>query len=99
MLNWSKTLSKELGKHNITVNNVLPGYTDTQRLNEVINQVSEKFQITKTQYSQKLIDQIPLGRFGRPQEIAAVASFLLSPEASFISGASIPVDGGWTPCP
>jgi len=99
MLNWSKTLSKELGKFNITVNNVLPGYTETERLLEVIAGVSAKQRISTDDYSKILISQIPLGRFGRPEEIGAVASFLLSDEASFVTGISIPVDGGWTPCP
>lgn len=99
MLNWSKTLSKEFGKFNITVNNVLPGYTETERLLEVIDGVSSKQGIPKEAYADKLIGQIPMGRFGRPEEIAAVAGFLLSDESSFVNGASIPVDGGWTPCP
>ena len=99
MLNWSKTLSKELGKNNITVNNVLPGYTETERLIEVIDGVSKKLNISKEEYSQRIIGQVPLGRFGKPEEIASVVSFLLSEDASFVSGVSIPVDGGWTPCP
>ncbi len=98
MLNWSKTLSKELGKNNITVNNVLPGYTETERLIEVINDVSKKMNLSTNEYSQRIINQVPLGRFGKSEEIASVVSFLLSDEASFITGASIPVDGGWTPC-
>ncbi len=98
MLNWSKTLSKELGPINITVNNVLPGYTETQRLIEVIDNVSKKDSVSREDYRRNLVNQIPLGRFGRPEEVAAVAVFLFSDEASFVSGASIPVDGGWTPC-
>lgn len=99
MLNWSKTLSKELGKFNITVNNILPGYTETERLKEVIGANSKEAGLSYGEYSSRIINQIPLGRFGRPEEIASVASFLLSEEASFVSGTSISVDGGWTPCP
>ncbi|MFY7994331.1 MAG: SDR family oxidoreductase [Bacteriovoracaceae bacterium] len=99
MLNWSKTLSKELGKHGITVNNVLPGYTETERLIEVIDGVSSKMGIEKSEYSNKLISQIPMNRFGRPEEIGAVVGFLISDDSSFVNGVSIPVDGGWTPCP
>jgi 3-oxoacyl-[acyl-carrier protein] reductase len=98
MLNWSKTLSKEIGKNNITVNNVLPGYTETDRLVEVIDGASKKLNISKEEYSQKILDQVPLRRFGRPEEIASVVTFLLSEDSSFVSGVSIPVDGGWTPC-
>ncbi len=98
MLNWSKTLSKELGRSQITVNNILPGYTETERLYEVIKGVSKKQQTSEETFKKKLIDQIPLGRFARPDEIGAVAAFLLSKEASYINGVSIPVDGGWTPC-
>jgi 3-oxoacyl-[acyl-carrier protein] reductase len=99
MLNWSKTLSKELGPFNITVNNILPGYTETSRLVEVLKGNSEKAGLSLDEFSSKIISQIPLGRFGKPDEIAAVACFLLSEDSSFVSGASIPVDGGWTPCP
>jgi 3-oxoacyl-[acyl-carrier protein] reductase len=98
ILNWSKTLSKELGPLNITVNNVLPGYTETQRLVEVINGVSSKLKVTNKEYSDELLKQVPMKRFGQPKEIAAVAAFLISEEASFVTGVSIPVDGGWTPC-
>ncbi len=97
MVNWSKTLSKELGPMNITVNNVLPGYTETNRLHEVLEGVSNKMKISKEEYSNNILRQVPLGRFGKPEEIASVINFLLSEEASFITGVSIPVDGGWTP--
>ena len=97
MLNWSKTLSKELAKFNITVNNILPGYTETERLVELVESASVKEGISKEEYANKLIAQIPLRRFGRPEEIGSGTGFLLSAEASFINGASIPVDGGWTP--
>jgi 3-oxoacyl-[acyl-carrier protein] reductase len=65
LLNWSKTLSRELGKFNINVNNVLPGYTETDRLIEVVDSASQKLNISNEEYCQKLISQIPIGRFGR----------------------------------
>ncbi len=99
ILNWSKTLSKEYGKLNVNVNNVLPGYTETGRLLEVISSASDKKKISTDEYKKSLIDQIPLNRFGQPSEIAKVVSFLMSSDASYINGASIPVDGGWTVCP
>lgn len=98
MLNWSKTLSKEFGKYGITVNNMLPGYTETERLAEVIEGVSTKVGVSKEDYANQIKKQIPLGRFGKPEELGAVVAFLISDAASYINGVSIPVDGGWTPC-
>lgn len=88
MLNWSKTLSTEAAPLGITVNNVLPGYTKTQRLKEVIqNEEQEK----------QLIAKVPMKRLAEPSEVANVACFLLSEEASYVTGVSIAVDGGLTP--
>lgn len=98
MLNWSKTLSKELAPFNITTNNVLPGYTYTERLQEVIRGAVKVLGITQAEQEQKLLSQIPLKRFGKPEEIGQVVEFLLSEKASYVNGASIPVDGGWTSC-
>jgi len=81
-----KTLSSELGSYNITVNNVMPGYTKTNRLNNLIkNNPSFK----------SAINEIPLKRFGNPQEFAVAVAFLASERASYITGVSLPVDGGW----
>ena len=81
-----KTLANELAIHNITVNNVMPGYTETERLKKLIEK-SPSFESAKA--------EIPLGRFGRPEEFAAAVTFLASERASFITGVSLPVDGGW----
>jgi 3-oxoacyl-[acyl-carrier protein] reductase len=81
-----KTLSNELGSYNITVNNVLPGYTETERLKHLIDN-NPSFGSVKT--------EIPLGRFGQPEEFAAAVTFLASERASYITGVSLPVDGGW----
>ena len=81
-----KTLSNELGMYNITVNNVMPGYTETARLKELIEN-NPSFASAKT--------EIPLGRFGTPEEFAAAVAFLASERASYITGVSLAVDGGW----
>jgi 3-oxoacyl-[acyl-carrier protein] reductase len=81
-----KTLSNELGIYNITVNNVMPGYTETERLKELIES-NPSFASAKT--------EIPLGRFGKPEEFAAAVAFLASECASYITGVSLAVDGGW----
>ncbi len=96
IINWSKTLSIELAKFNINVNNVLPGYTLTSRLQEVLTKKATSSQASLENVKQSLLKDIPLKRFGTPQEIANVVNFLLSSEASYITGTSIPVDGGWT---
>lgn len=82
----TKTLASELGEHNITVNNVMPGYTKTNRLMSLL----ESNPSFKT-----AIDEIPLKRFGDPEEFAAAVTFLASERASYITGTSLAVDGGW----
>jgi 3-oxoacyl-[acyl-carrier protein] reductase len=86
LVGLTKTLSSELAAHNITVNNVMPGYTETERLKELI-ETTPSFASAKT--------EIPLGRFGKPEEFAAAVTFLSSERASYITGISLPVDGGW----
>lgn len=81
-----KTLCNELGEYNITVNNVMPGYTQTARLDKLISGNPAFANVTK---------EIPLGRFGRPEEFAAAVTFLASERASYITGVSLAVDGGW----
>ncbi|RYY57359.1 MAG: SDR family oxidoreductase [Chitinophagaceae bacterium] len=93
---WAKTLSLEVAKDGITVNNILPGYTETGRLDSLLKTNSEKQQVTPEELAEKMKMQIPARRFGKPEEIAAVAAFLASPAASYVNGTSIPVDGGST---
>lgn len=81
-----KTLSNEFGIHNITVNNVMPGYTETDRLKKLLEKNSS-FANAK--------NEIPLGRFGTPEEFAAAVTFLASERAGYITGVSLAVDGGW----
>ncbi len=93
---WSKTLANEVGQYNITVNNILPGYTQTKRLETLISQTAKKKKQTVDVTEQQMMQDIPMKRFGSPTEIATVAAFLASPAASYINGVSIPVDGGRT---
>lgn len=93
---WSKTLSMEVAKFGITVNNVLPGYTETDRLNELFTASAKRGNKSVKEVSDAIVSEIPMGRFGKPEELGAVVAFLASPAASFITGASIPVCGGWS---
>lgn len=96
MANWSKTLATELGPEGITVNNVLPGFTSTGRLNNLIQGKSDKQNKSEAEIISDMQKTIPIGRFAKPEETAAAIAFLVSPEASYISGINLPVDGGRT---
>ena len=91
---WAKTLSKELGPDGITVNSVLPGFTDTARLTLLMEKRAAAQGTTAQQVASDWIDSIPLGRFAAAEEIGTVVAFLCSPAASYISGVCLPVDGG-----
>jgi 3-oxoacyl-[acyl-carrier protein] reductase len=91
---WAKTLSKEIGQFGITVNNVLPGFTETQRLIQVNKMRAENMGITVAEVDENLKKDIPIRRFASPAEVAAAVAFLCSPAAASISGVNLPVDGG-----
>lgn len=93
---WAKTLANEVAAWGITVNNILPGYTQTQRLDKLISGNAAKQELNKDELAGKMQQQIPAKRFGKPEEIAAVAAFLASPAASYVNGVNLPVDGGST---
>jgi 3-oxoacyl-[acyl-carrier protein] reductase len=95
--NWSKTLAGELGKFGITVNNVLPGATLTQRLTGIIDAKAKKTEESTDKIKKEMLGEIPMGRFGEAYEIANAVAFLASPAASYINGINVPVDGGRTP--
>lgn len=93
---WAKTMANELGQFGITVNNVLPGATSTERLASIVNNKSAKTGKSADEVEQAMVGEIPARRFGRPEEIAAMVAFLASPAAAYVNGTSIPVDGGRT---
>jgi|TARA_B110000483_G_scaffold26349_2_gene31541 3-oxoacyl-[acyl-carrier protein] reductase len=95
--NWSKTLSNELALDAITVNNVLPGATLTERLTNIIADRALKDELDQFVVKEKMLNEIPMKRFAEPNEIAAAVAFLASSEASYITGINLPVDGGRTP--
>ncbi len=92
--NWGRTLAHELGPSGITVNNILPGYTSTARLDSLIQRRADNAGSSVEQVKQDMVANVPLGRFANPQEIGTVAAFLASPAASYISGVNLPIDGG-----
>lgn len=93
---WAKTLSMELGKDNITVNNVLPGYTKTDRLETLVEATGKRLGVSIEEVHKLWKAKVPMARFAEPVEVANAVCFLASEEASYISGVSLPVDGGRT---
>ncbi len=93
---WAKTLSIELAPHGITVNNILPGATETQRLESIIARRATETGRSRDAVRDEMLEEIPAGRFGLPEDIAATALFLASPAAGYINGVNLAVDGGRT---
>ncbi len=93
---WAKTLATEVAPKGITVNNVLPGSTETPRIEQIIRTTMAKTGESREAVYAKMAAEIPMGRFARPEETAAAIAFLCSPAASYITGINVPVDGGRT---
>ena len=93
MGNWSKTMSSELGPFGITVNNILPGATETERLASLIKSNANKRSVSVEAVTQAMKKDIPAGRFAQPSEIGNIISFLCSEKAAYINGVSLAVDG------
>jgi len=93
---WAKTMANELGPHGITVNNVLPGFTDTHRLRELFGKMAENQGLSYEEKADELAKGVPLQRFAKAKEIGAAVAWLASPSASYVNGINLPVDGGRT---
>jgi len=93
---WSKTLANELGQFNITVNNVLPGATNTDRLQTLAQIKSDQINESVDSIFEEMASESPMNRIAQPEEIASAIAFLASPAASYINGINVPVDGGRT---
>ncbi|HEU5218779.1 MAG TPA: SDR family oxidoreductase [Gemmatimonadales bacterium] len=91
---WAKTLSKEVAADGITVNNILPGYTRTARLASLVSGRVKATGASQEDIEQSMMADIPAGRFAEPAELGAVVAFLASPAAGYVTGVSLPVDGG-----
>lgn len=96
MASWAKTLATELGPQGITVNNVLPGYTKTQRLDQILADRSKATGKSEDEVAKTMLSTVPLGRFADAAEIANVIAFLTTPAAAYVNGINVPVDGGRT---
>jgi 3-oxoacyl-[acyl-carrier protein] reductase len=93
---WAKTLAGELAADGITVNNVLPGYTRTARLDGILDAQMKKTGRSEDELAAEMVAAVPARRFGEPGEVAAVIAFLCTPAAAYVNGVSIAVDGGRT---
>ena len=91
---WAKSLSVDLGPYGITVNSILTGYFDTERIKELNKEKSKSLKITETEVLDKMKSLVPASRLGKPEEYGYLVSFLSSDNAAYINGASIPIDGG-----
>lgn len=94
--NWSKTLSMEVAELGITVNNVLPGYTNTERLHNLIHNKATNQAKTPEEVEKSMKNSVPAKRFGEAEDLANAICFLASPAAGYINGINVPVDGGRT---
>ena len=94
VISWAKTLSNDIGNNNITVNNILTGFFDTERLKELNSEKAKKINVEISQLYDAMKQEVPLGRIGNPEEFGFLVTFLASENASYINGANIPIDGG-----
>lgn len=95
VIGLTRTLADELGPYGIRVNSVLPGYTATERMKQLLAERARRSGTTASEVAEKLVAGVPLARLADPEETAAAVAFLASPRAGYITGTTLPVDGGW----
>ncbi len=93
---WAKTMANELAHYGITINNVLPGFTNTNRLKSLISKKAEDQKVSEEHIANVMLSLVPASRFGEAEEVANAIAFLCSPAAAYINGINLPVDGGRT---
>ncbi len=94
VVTWAKTLASDVGAHGITVNSILTGYFDTDRISQLNEKKAAQLGIPQAEVRAEMESRVPVGRIGRPEEFGYLAAFLASENAAYISGANIPLDGG-----
>ena len=94
MASWAKTLSREVAPFGITVNNVLPGFTETGRIEQLVRNRARSTGKSEDEIAAEMRALVPAGRFARPEEPGGVIAFLCTPAADYITGVNLQVDGG-----
>ncbi|MBT8203752.1 MAG: SDR family oxidoreductase, partial [Eudoraea sp.] len=94
VVTWAKTLAGDVAAHQITVNNILTGYFDTERISELNIKKAEQLGIKPEEVRANMEAQVPMKRIGKPEEYGALVAFLASDKAAYLTGSSIPLDGG-----
>ncbi len=94
VVTWAKTLATDLGTYAITVNSILTGYFDTERIQQLNESKAKSFNVPVAEVREEMLSKVPLKRFGDPKEYGYLVSFLASEQAAFITGTNIPIDGG-----
>ena len=94
VVTWAKSLATDVGKSNITVNSILTGYFDTDRINQLNAKKAEQMGIPQSEVRQEMEAKVPVQRIGDPEEYGYLATFLASDKAAYITGTNIPIDGG-----
>jgi 3-oxoacyl-[acyl-carrier protein] reductase len=94
LISWTKTLAIEVARNNITVNNVLTGYFDTERIKNLMYIQAKSSNVELETIRKETVEQVPMGRLGKPEEYGYLVAFLASEYAAYITAANIPIDGG-----